>query len=169
LPTLSAYLKATHLLLNLILQIPPIDPSTSLRTALLLRLTGEVITSIPGYPPLPETIPELLDWLEDLDRGWYAVLRSQSWDSEGQTGVPVAPDSGPSSAISSTERARLRSLLITGTEMLEEWLEDLNPDSEVPEIGTRFDELFSETLTEMGLLHGEATLNPAPVPTCTAD
>jgi hypothetical protein len=61
--------------------------------------------------------------------------------------------------------------LITGTEMLEEWLEGLDPDfeGEVPEIGTRFDELFSETLTEMGLLHGEATLNPAPVPTCTAE
>jgi len=64
-------------------------------------------------------------------------------------------------------------LLITGTTALEEWLETSNLDfggnntfenhDDSPDIGmeskldmqTRMDQLFSDTLTEMGVLHGE--------------
>jgi len=75
--------------------------------------------------------------------------------------------------MSQTERTRLRSLLIAGTENLEGWLESLDPSSgndtierrfeegasdvEELDIQTRFDQIFSDTLTEMGILHGETS------------
>jgi hypothetical protein len=173
LPTLSSYLQKTHLLLNLILQIPPVDPSTSLRTSFFLRLTGEILSSIPGYSPDLQTVPELLDWLEDLDRAWLVVLRSQIWDPQTRTGTSILPNElhnhRHSSSMSQTERTRLRSLLITGTSTLEEWLETLGLDfgdnaledeSDIAEEGwmdtqTRINQLFSDTLTEMGILNGE--------------
>ena len=53
--TLHAYLEASWHVLKVILQIPPVDPSTSLRTAYLLRLTGDVLKSITGYQLSPPT------------------------------------------------------------------------------------------------------------------
>ncbi|OCH86184.1 hypothetical protein OBBRIDRAFT_738475 [Obba rivulosa] len=159
LPTLSSYLTATHPLLSLILQIPPIDPSAALRTTLLLRLTGDVMSAIPGYVPDVQTLPQLLSWLDDLDNGWLAVLRGQAWDPETHTGVD--PNTTPATPMSQTERTRLRSMLITGTGMMEEWLEGLNMNGQSYELTLEtlglqqdFDELFSKTLTEMGTLHG---------------
>ena len=35
------------------------------------------MNSIVGYKPDVRTLPQLLDWLNDLDKGWLAVLRSQ--------------------------------------------------------------------------------------------
>ncbi|KAH9915238.1 uncharacterized protein BXZ73DRAFT_34734, partial [Epithele typhae] len=141
LPTLAAYLEATHRLLSLILQIPPVDPSTPLRTTLLLRLTSEVLQSIPGYAPDPNTLPALLAWLRDLDAGWLATLRADAWDSNASAARPARisspppPDAGGEDALderrrearvtrpSQTERTRLRSALLAGTDALEEWLE----------------------------------------------
>lgn len=178
LPTLSAYLQATHSLLNLVLQIPPIDPSSSLRTTILLRLTGDVLTSIPGYSPDLQSLPELLDWLEDLDRAWVVVLRSQVWDPKTRKAGSIPFNERDHnhlqlSPMSQTERTRLRSLLISGSENLEEWLESLDSgsgsdiierrfeegasDVEELEIQTRFDQIFSDTLKEMGILHGETS------------
>ncbi|KAK7688907.1 hypothetical protein QCA50_007598 [Cerrena zonata] len=173
--TLSSYLTETHTILSLILQIPPVDPSTSLRTTLLLRITGEVMGSIGGYQPVVETLPQLLDWLNDMDRGWLAVLRSQEWDPEERLGHDLVISEDGNSAvpirstpISQTERTRLRSLLLSGTTKLEEWLERLVTDDDnyndaLERLGLQqsFDDLFAGTLTEMGALRGFEVNVPA--------
>lgn len=85
-------------------------------------------------------LKELLEVLDLLDRGWTTVLRAQAWDMERGEGVDVEFEveeqgqggNGTSTSelslpapVSLTERARLRSLLLAGTEGLEEWLEKL--------------------------------------------
>lgn len=150
LTTLPAYLEAARHLLLLVIQIPPIDPSTGLRIAYLLRLTGDVIFAIPGYHldisntiSIQETLRDLLGFLGDLDRAWLAVFQSQVWDpSTGQVvDLVIAVDDddpptiNPSSNIpsasslsfkstppSQTDVTRLQSLLFTGDTSLEEWL-----------------------------------------------
>ncbi|KAJ7577367.1 hypothetical protein C8J56DRAFT_1007175 [Mycena floridula] len=178
LQTLSEYLEAAQNILSLILQIPPIDPSTSLRTALLLRFTGEVFLSIPGYPVRDSEMQELLEWLDDLDQAWLAVLRVQVWrpDSSGQEqmdsededeerhgagqGVDLVVDADDvargmkSSPLSQTERTRLKSLIIGGISSLEEWVAEEKPEvvAEEDVVGLQqgFDELFALTLEELG-------------------
>lgn len=129
-----------------------------MRSALLLRLTGEVLNSVPGYPPDEKSLSALLDWLQDLDKGWLAVLRSQGWDSVEKLGVSVRLPEGArsSTSLSQTELTRLKSMLVAGTEMLEEWVEVLEtqPDVETMQAG-RLDDLFSGVLAEMGFLRGE--------------
>ncbi|PIL33046.1 hypothetical protein GSI_04495 [Ganoderma sinense ZZ0214-1] len=178
--TLPAYLEATHHLLSLILQIPPVDPSAPLRTALLLRLTGDVLSAVPGYGPAlePTALPLLLSWLADLDAAWLAVLRAQAWDPARERAVDALPDlpegeGARASRPSQTERTRLRSLLIGGTDALEEWVEKVTVGMDVAgelegagaevslghaqgraEIEQAFNELFAGTLAEMGSLTG---------------
>ena len=169
LPTLVAYLSAAHPLLALILQIPPIDPQAALRSSLLLRLTGEVMSSITGYQPTVDSLPLLLSWLDELDRGWLAVLQSQIWDPDTCMGVDfiIPSDSSEassihSSPISQTDRTRLRSIIVSGTSALEEWLERLDVvgaedlPSALERLGATqaFDDLFHRTLSEMGELEG---------------
>ncbi|KAF9460873.1 hypothetical protein BDZ94DRAFT_1168805 [Collybia nuda] len=170
LPTLSHYLDETRQILSLVLQIPPIDPSTSLRTAFLLRLTSDVLNSIPGYPVGPEVLPEVLDWLDDLDQAWLAVLQSQVWDPQKGAGTDLLIDSEEasngkkSSPITQTESTRLRSLFVGGAVILEEWLESCNTaqgeddsvESMLQRLGLQsgFDELFSRTLDYLGGLGG---------------
>lgn len=144
--TLPAYLAAARHLLLLVIQIPPIDPSTGLRIAYLLCLTGDVLFAIPGYQldtsnitSIQETLRDLLEFLGDLDQSWLAVLQSQVWDpSTGQAvDLVVAVDDEPqtinpppsalrrsikSTPPSQTEIIRLQSLLFTGESSLEEWL-----------------------------------------------
>jgi len=180
LQTLSLYLNETHTLLALILQIPPIDPSASLRITLLLRLTGEVMDSIPGYIPDTETLPQLLDWLDDLDHAWLTVLRSQVWNVLNRTGKDIVLEVPPdgeltlsSSPMNQTERTRLKSLLITGTARLEEWLARLDTEEESFEaaferLGLQqgFDDLFTGTLTDMGALGGSVNNPEGMMGTC---
>jgi soluble cytochrome b562 len=170
LPTLTAYLDSMQKLLAFILQIPPIDPSTHLRTAFLLRLTGDVMTSVPGYPPQMKELQTLLDFLDDLDQAWSAVLKNQVWDPAAGEGVDlivcvdeIKPGDPPirSSPVSQTEQTRLRSLLVTGTAELEEWMTGLNTSGEDYQIALQragllqgFDDLFSVTLSEMGTYDG---------------
>ncbi|KAH9890500.1 hypothetical protein C8Q73DRAFT_704542 [Cubamyces lactineus] len=170
LTTLQAYLEATHHMLSLILQIPPVDPNAPLRTSLLLRLTGEVLQAIPGYTPDTETLPLLLAWLNDLDNAWLAVIRSQGWDTEECRGVDVElPQGARCSPMSQTERTRLRSLLISGSDSLEEWLEGLSTAGEgsfevtLQRLGLEqsFNELFAGTLAEMGSLRGSEVNDPS--------
>jgi uncharacterized protein YjaG (DUF416 family) len=144
--------------------IPPVDASISLRASLLLRLTGEILECAPGYPP--DDLAELLDVLDELDSGWLAVLRAQIWDMESRQGVDLilpAESNFRSAPISQTDRTRLRSLLILGTDKLEEWLEDVVPSAEENEatvvlerldVREKFDDLFHQTLAEMGELQG---------------
>jgi hypothetical protein len=170
LPTLSHFLDESRQILSLILQIPPIDPSTSLRTAFLLRLTNDVLTSIPGYPANPGILPEVLDWLDDLDQAWLAVLQSQVWDSKEGAGTDLLIDTEEaaggmkSSPVTQTESTRLRSLLVGGAASLEEWLESCNPEQDedngvesmLQRLGLQagFDELFARTLDYLGGLGG---------------
>lgn len=148
----------------MILQIPPVNPSASLRVTLLLRLTGDVLGSITGYRPDVETLPTLLDWMNDLDRGWLTVLRSQAWDTEYRKGVDVFTEEDEplqSSPMSQTERTRLRSLIIGGTSRMEEWMVQLDTggqdyDVVLQTLGLQqgFDDLFCGTLAEMGSFGG---------------
>jgi len=168
LPTLSSYLEANRQLLSVILQIPPIDPSTSLRIMFLLRLTGEVLNCIPGYSFDTGTLVNLLDFLDDLDQAWLTVLENQIWDPNSKASVDlIVPadnlvgQSIHSTPMSQTERTRLRSLLISGTEKLEEWLAgiDLGEEDMLDQAGLQqsFDDLFSNTLGELGGLAGVIT------------
>ncbi|KIK96675.1 hypothetical protein PAXRUDRAFT_825694 [Paxillus rubicundulus Ve08.2h10] len=164
LPTLSTYLEAMQHLLAFVLQIPPIDPSGPLRTTFLLRLTGDVMNSVPGYLPDIYDLQRLLDFLDDLDQAWVTVLKSQVWDPSAGEGVDlfvsvemIEPGKPiRSTPVSQTERTRLRSLLVTGTEGLEEWLgtpgEDYQPALARAGLMQGFDDLFTMTLAEMGSL-----------------
>ncbi|PBK70012.1 hypothetical protein ARMSODRAFT_956063 [Armillaria solidipes] len=167
LPTLQLYLEAATQILSIILQIPPIDPSTSLRTSYLLHLTNDVLSSIVGYAPDPQNVVDLMDWLDDLDQAWLAVLQSQVWDPKEGLGVDLVIDVDSvaagvkSSPLSQTERTRLRSLLLGGVETLEEWLFGWEGDGdssgnilEATGLQTAFDEVFSRTLDELGGLGG---------------
>lgn len=170
LPTLSSYLLAMQNLLAFILRIPPVDPSTPLRTTFLLRLTGDIMNSVTGYPPDMADFRQLLDFMDDLDQAWVAVLRSQIWDPNKGEGVDlVVPvdlmQTGTttirSTPVSQTERTRLRSLLLTGTAGLEEWLAGSTPDGEDYELELEreglfqeFNDLFASTLAEMGNFAG---------------
>ncbi|KAF9557755.1 hypothetical protein CPC08DRAFT_639911 [Agrocybe pediades] len=172
LKTLTAYLEAARKLLGIILQIPPLDPSAGLRITYLLRLTGEVLGSIPSYsmghsqssPSVQETLQELADFLDDLDQSWLAVLQGQVWDPETAEGVDLilpiddisrTPNSTlplKSTPPSQTDIARLRSLLFAGESSLEEWL--TNQNAQPGENTADKDDLGDVTrmLERMGLL-----------------
>jgi len=172
LPTLDDYLQASQKILAMILRIPPVDPSTSLRTQVLLRLTNDVLSSTPGYLPTPENLVLALDWLDDLDQAWVSVLQTQTWDPEEGVGVDLVIDAEDaanglkSTGPSQTERTRLKSLLIGGVATLEEWVEgrtvaefDGETSNEnvrdvealLKELGLQedFDNLFSRSLDEL--------------------
>ncbi|KAJ7184554.1 hypothetical protein C8R46DRAFT_882969 [Mycena filopes] len=180
LPTLPLYLEAARKILAMILQVPPIDPSSSLRTAYLLRLTNDVLASVPGYTADESNIPILLDWLDDLDQAWLIVLQVQVWDPEnGPTDLVIDAENAASgtrtSPVTQTERTRLRSLLMGGSATLEEWLSGIDEEDEdedgdddmgrgasesvndvqdlLETLGVQdgFDELFWRTLQELGL------------------
>ena len=166
----------------MILQIPPIAQQASLRTALLLRFTSETLASIPHYQPTLSVLPQLLNWLDQLDKGWLAVLRLQAWDTSLHEGIDAQIERLPDDtlmddaipnrvAVSQTDRARLRSILMSASSALEEWLDALNavptgsentrdqPDVEQVldrmNVSQSFNDLFSGTLGEMGELGGE--------------
>ena len=146
--------------LAVVLQIPPVGSAAHLRTAFLLRMTGDVFTSIPGYPAGSEDVPHLIDWLDDLDQAWVAVLRSQVWDPASQEAIDLPVDTGmntSSLAVSQTDRTRLRSLLVGGLGVLEEWYGTANADKGNLEeafgglkVQDGLDDLFSRTLEEIG-------------------
>lgn len=131
------------------------------------------MNSIPGYPPDLDTLPYLLEFLDDLDQAWVTVLDSQIWDSNSKTAVDLVMSTDNltetnnsnnqricSTPMNQTERTRLRSLLVTGTAQLEEWLTGLNKDEEDQDMLERvglqqsFDDLFERTLVELGGLSG---------------
>ena len=135
-PHLHAYLLASQPLLALILMIPPLDPSASLRVAYLLRLTGDILDAIPSYPllgppptidpsllntppPVETTLIKVVDIITQLDRGWSAVLQSQAWDPVAHQGQgSFIATHGPSQ----TDKTRLVSILIQGRDAIGTWL-----------------------------------------------
>src|ERR1700761_4043154 len=147
--------------MSLIMMIPPLGTASALRTSLLLRLTGEVLDGIPGYT-LEANTSKLLEYLDDLDKAWVAVLESQIWDSESASGsdliLPANHDmSLLPSQVSQTERTRLKSLLVLGTEKLEDWLPRIEDVTESDADGmdnsnNRFNDIFFRTLTSLGEL-----------------
>lgn len=166
--TLPQYLEEARHILALVLQIPPVDPSTGLRTYYLLRLTGDILSAIPGYrlhSPVPpaspqppqtgvpapitdmeavrNTLQDLVDFLDDLDQAWLAVLKGQVWDPEsaeevdlegGLSDITHHPDDEAevhpmdtetkTTLSNQTDKTRLRSMLVGGESALEEWLLD---------------------------------------------
>ena len=163
--TLPAYLEAARHLLLLVIQIPPIDPSTGLRIAYLLCLTGDVLFAIPGYQlettdttGIQEILRNLLEFLGDLDQAWLAVLQSQVWDPSTAQAVDlvIAVDDDSdvprikSTPPSQTEVTRLQSLLFTGESALEEWLTSEKMKSRVDDSTDSGD--VSGMLERMGLL-----------------
>ncbi|KAF5349607.1 hypothetical protein D9756_008907 [Leucocoprinus leucothites] len=171
-PTLHTYIIEAQKLLSFILQIPPVDPSTELRTQFMLRLMGDCLSAVVGYGLVPprrqrfstttsgmgereeeddgeprdytSALREVLDWLDDLDQAWIAVLQSQVWDPEMGEGVDLVlavnetmnngeySNGQPSrtlksTPISQTDVTRLRSLLVASIADLEEWLSQTKP------------------------------------------
>ncbi|TRM57775.1 hypothetical protein BD626DRAFT_411391 [Schizophyllum amplum] len=132
-PTLEAYLAQARYILSFTLQIPPIRPSAALRTAYLLRLTNDVLTCIPGYPATLNSLPDLLSWLDELDRAWQVVLAGQTWLPQDHTGVDPAGDEPlpTRGLITQTDRTRLKSMLISGSAVIEDWVGDIATQPEV--------------------------------------
>ncbi|KAG9091142.1 hypothetical protein FS749_016776 [Ceratobasidium sp. UAMH 11750] len=112
--TLSAYISAASSLVSMVLLIPPLEPSASIRTSRLLRITGDIFENIPAYPlgsqptttPDPtddngdlnppqltltdeglSTLEEVFQLLEKLDEGWCAVIRNERWDPTLNHGI----------------------------------------------------------------------------------
>lgn len=117
---------------------------------------------IPGYPPDVAILPDLLGFLDDLDQAWLTVLESQVWDpnSKSSNDLVVTADELAnihSTPMNPTERTRLRSLLISGMERLEEWLAGMDLGEEdsqgtLEQVGLQqsFDDIFSNTLAGLG-------------------
>jgi hypothetical protein len=123
---------------------------------------------------------DLIDFLDDIDQAWVAVLQGQVWDPELAEGVDlILPTTIHTSSVangssvktykstppSQTDIARLRSLLFSGESALEEWLTNERAESnvdntdEVDDISgmleqmgllDRFDSLFVRTLDFLG-------------------
>ena len=123
---------------------------------------------------------DLIDFLDDIDQAWVAVLQGQIWDPELAEGVDlILPTPTDSSSVttgssvktykstppSQTDIARLRSLLFSGESALEEWLTNeraegnVDNTDEVDDISgmleqmgllDRFDSLFVRTLDFLG-------------------
>lgn len=138
-PTLPSFLAALRPLFSIIILIPPVNPSASLRTSLLLRLTGYILDCIPGYALAPdpthsldEVLVNVLDWMTDLDQAWVAALSGQQWDVVAHVGVDINA-AVQSQAPSQTDRTRLNSMLVNGKEALDDWLAEAGFDADVRE------------------------------------
>ncbi|KAI5824309.1 hypothetical protein K523DRAFT_315469 [Schizophyllum commune Tattone D] len=155
-PTLQAYLQESRQILSLILQIPPVQPSASLRTAYLLHLTNDVISAIPGYPAELESLPDLLTWLNELDRAWQVVLAGQIWRPEEHIGVdsPEGSTLQTRNLITQTDRTRLKSMLISGSAVIEDWVGEIVAQEDVDA------EDIESMLQRLGIAEGSVRIFP---------
>jgi hypothetical protein len=127
------------------------------------------LSSITGYPPDEQSLPEVLDWLDDLDQAWLAVLQAQVWDpAEGGVDLMISAADASTGVKSSpptqTECTRLKSLIVGGEASLEEWLEkgqlhepggdELESRLGKLDLQAEFDDLFARTLDFLGSLGG---------------
>jgi len=109
--TLSAFVDAWRpLLFDMVMRIPPLEPSGRSRILLMLKMTGDLLDAIPGYPPFSGTnIPDeeelpavsdpqdgdnsplgsLYQFIMTLDQAWVACLRCQAWDHVNRQGVDI--------------------------------------------------------------------------------
>lgn len=104
------------------------------------------------------TMREVLDWLDDLERGWEVVLQGQVWDPASGQGVDLVLPSGSSLGsgsmenMSQTERIRLKSLLIGGSTGIEEWVQQGVGDN--AEYTDELEGMFESTMRMVGGLEG---------------
>jgi len=127
-------------LLSVILQIPPLDPSASLRVSYFLRFTGDFMDTLPGYgvpaSTAGDTLDDLVSFLNQLDKGWQAVLSSQRWDPVSHSGVSMtgAGSGALSKPVNTTDKIRLRSIIMSGREGIDQWARkvvDVEPEVQV--------------------------------------
>ncbi|CAE7141291.1 unnamed protein product [Rhizoctonia solani] len=141
--TLPAYVAASSSLVSMVLLVPP---SEGIRTSWLLRITGDIFENVPAYqldtlldtvleagddeekeqiPILSEQGLEDLDQVfqlfEKLDAGWCAVIKNERWDAKEGHGI-FESEADKSDPFSTTDRIRLRSLIISGKHELDDWL-----------------------------------------------
>lgn len=159
--TLPGYISAVQSVLSLILQIPPTPPSESLRVSLLLRLTNDVLESIPGYLPDLDHLPEVLDFLDDLDQAWVTVIRHEAWKPHDEEDSDVDFDDieqenvDRPSPLSQTDKVRLDSILMNASIILANWVAHRHqPEEPVIPFGSfgeleGFGRLFANTLEEL--------------------
>jgi hypothetical protein len=99
--SLEALLIRLRPILRLILQIPPVEPWSSLRTSYLLAYTGSMINYITSLPLLSQdhdsnheeqagqVMQDTIDYLNEVDNAWRTVLRGNAWVVD-----PSQPESG---------------------------------------------------------------------------
>ncbi|KDE03983.1 hypothetical protein MVLG_05552 [Microbotryum lychnidis-dioicae p1A1 Lamole] len=114
--TLASYLGTlTNLLTNMILTIPPIEPSHSLRIAYALTLTGLLAPAIKAYPIPEATLPILWTTLKTFDQAWIKILLLRLPGPSGPEKLPSDLEeisiASSSTSTSWTVRARLSSLI----------------------------------------------------------
>lgn len=145
----------------MIMLIPPIDPSASLRTAYLLRYTNDLLEAIISYqlvgppplqeeneevvPPIEVTLVQLFDAITVLDKAWQAALLRQRWDPELKTGAESYVSTG---GVTQTDRIRLHSLVVTRRESICEWL-DTGPVDLPEDAAEEVANMFWRTLGEL--------------------
>ncbi|KDN40669.1 hypothetical protein RSAG8_07998, partial [Rhizoctonia solani AG-8 WAC10335] len=172
--TLSAYIAASSSLVTVILLIPP---SEGIRTSWLLRVTGDVFENVPAYPletvveeeekeQIPvlgeqglQVLDQVFQLFEKLDAGWGAVIRNERWGSQERHGTFEPDESGqpsPNSTFSTTDRIRLRSLIISGKHELDDWLAEHGGGANF-DVYQRSIRVMQHTLEQVGDL-------PLPVP-----
>ncbi|WRT65591.1 uncharacterized protein IL334_002536 [Kwoniella shivajii] len=137
--SIPSLVKRLSILLQIILQIPPKPPFSSLRISYLLTLTAVIplyITSLTllssGHRTKSDaereaegSIREVLDILREVENGWKAVLNGQAWlpprSSGGRKlgGRGVKVDFG--GQVDTTERIRLKSIIISSRSRLIAW------------------------------------------------
>ncbi|KAL1742179.1 hypothetical protein HDZ31DRAFT_84314 [Schizophyllum fasciatum] len=155
-PTLDAYLHACRQILSIVLQIPPIQPSASLRTAYLLHLSNDALSAVTGYSATLDSLPGLLEWLDDLDRAWLVALTGQIWQPDARAGV-APPDTvalDTRKLITQTDRTRLKSMLISGSAVIEDWVGDVvsQPELDVDDV--------ESLMQRLGIVEGSVRLFP---------
>ena len=102
--SLEALLARLRPILRLILQIPPVEPWSSIRISYLLAFTGSMINYITSLPLIPtrdtsddeseaqshaqaagqeeqagQVMRDTIDFLNEVDRAWRTVLKGNAW------------------------------------------------------------------------------------------
>lgn len=131
---------------GIVLSIPAIEPSASLRVAYSLRLLGLLPVAVRGYADMLRSRREqreaLWAYVDKADRGWCTVLRGEEWDQnaarssgrragEGEResmamgATTRAANGGRGTGVRGTDRVRLESVL---ADLRAALLDALSPD-----------------------------------------
>ena len=121
-----------------------------------MHLTNDALSAIPGYPAELKTLPDLLTWLDELDRSWQVVLAGQIWRPEEHIGVDPPEGSAlqTRSLITQTDRTRLKSMLISGSAVIEDWVGEIVAQDDVDA------EDIESMLQRLGIAEGSVRIFP---------